>query len=1395
MEDGVDSRPTQWEECSKNDTGVKRGDEEKGTHRKGKTTSPTPLYRYTPEQHPAKIKVNQWLVESARRAFTKASKIPASSSSPSTTTSWGLILDTEHLLTLNSLDQIKDFIPRSRIMIPNLDRRVVSSVRKAGARASRCESHKLISSLSGCQLSCRCRVLEHTSKFCLARTAPRVLSHFDDEPAAAEKKNSSSLVNSNLSKTAGAVRRLKDDKYLRSLLEPWQDLAREKEVVVVENGGGVPRQTQQQGSNNPDGGDRQMGVGGNKKKEEGSCLLPCQNSRSLRFIWLDYCGAFGGVKGRRRRQDIKQLFNHHLIGGSPAILAITTAQRGGIMQIYPYEVVDHLVAFVTGVATGAGYEAKTIGCSAYMNVAFAQWKRMKDEHAIGNGQDSISTAFDSVFERMTKGRGMLFTVAFEVTERKGGGASKGEDDSLQSTGSDRDLEKDEDKKIFGGRAERKDSKSEQDIRRNSSKVINENEEEDSDAGKKINEEENCALRHFKGSWKLMQFAHDPGTAYPMWNALKARAHFSSHVHRGWRMEVDGIESIDAIIDDETELAAAQFALGRLGARGNGPRRGYGKCERRGMPKTTEDSVTAAAKPASFLTTPQKQQQQDEENEKDHRAAAAHVSCIHYDKAELPSSTNEILEGYSLPSPYVVNIDVLCCCCCCYLFFQSEYSPDGMDKDQRFIVNHQLTRRTVHFAHYVQSLVRQVGGEDDADDDDDEDNDQNKYARCSSSSHTKGEGADERSSSSSSSATACPNRPLLGKKVSPSTSHMRCKKTLQGVWINVRSFKTFTLKQIETCGQWPEIEQLFKYGILSPPPPSETKAMGNAAPTTTAGRLSSLPPTPLILGLMLSHRTNFECWDGEAVDRVVISLKAMVRSYNYTLLNVQVVRFAIGNPHMYILLKVLHPSQSFRSEGVAPALSPPPVPPSISVGGGGAPHGPSANPVRSESARPAKKLKIMNEQQRQQQLADVSTPPPPPLVSQWRFDSSWNVERMPKIAAPHATKFKLATETVLFFIEHFHWGRQARTTTTTAAAATTTASSRLSSSSTRRLKVAVSEPGFHYCLPALLGLEPGENESIRQCHDTPSQSQKQQQHHHHHQQQQQRQGNCNDEDVRFAKHVCCLTNSRMEYRHLLDERGLRDSPEVDVLWLKERDHALGSNGSRSSSEHVDDRKGQVKAANSDKTEANSNNNNNNNGVLHDAKSINQSTTIIRGTQTGKHCLSSHLSGCDGIVVLTQHGAVSCNNTWMQTIKSWIDTFTLSSSPSTSPSSSSSSLRWLVIMVEDSGETSMLIPIVRKYAQQAGFYTSATCEKMFHRGNRWALICAILESGIIQQDILGQKKQQSQQQQQSHDKRKKARQRCRDPPPPLTERAKAFFESTKSRLWKAKVGRATVARTFI
>jgi len=70
------------------------------------------------------------------------------------------------------------------------------------------------------------------------------------------------------------------------------------------------------------------------------------------FIWLDYCGTFSSKPGRRRQEDIVRLFTQNLIG-SPAVLAVTSSQRGAVTY-YEDEVVDVLLGFVKNVTSAHG---------------------------------------------------------------------------------------------------------------------------------------------------------------------------------------------------------------------------------------------------------------------------------------------------------------------------------------------------------------------------------------------------------------------------------------------------------------------------------------------------------------------------------------------------------------------------------------------------------------------------------------------------------------------------------------------------------------------------------------------------------------------------------------------------------------------------------------------------------------------------------------------------------------------------------------------------------------------------------------------------------------------------------------------------------------------------------
>ena len=86
------------------------------------------------------------------------------------------------------------------------------------------------------------------------------------------------------------------------------------------------------------------------------------------FVWLDYCGTFSSKQGRQRQQDLRMLLEKGWVApervSGPSVIAVTFSQRG-IPQLYPFDIVDELVLFLSSVGTECGMKVTFAGLVAY----------------------------------------------------------------------------------------------------------------------------------------------------------------------------------------------------------------------------------------------------------------------------------------------------------------------------------------------------------------------------------------------------------------------------------------------------------------------------------------------------------------------------------------------------------------------------------------------------------------------------------------------------------------------------------------------------------------------------------------------------------------------------------------------------------------------------------------------------------------------------------------------------------------------------------------------------------------------------------------------------------------------------------------------------------------------
>eukprot|EP00960_Hanusia_phi_P077550 768710-Hanusia_phi.AAC.2 len=114
------------------------------------------------------------------------------------------------------------------------------------------------------------------------------------------------------------------------------------------------------------------------------------------MIWLDYCGTFSSIAGRKRQKDIQNIFESGLLcnGSYAGILMLTLSLRGS-PQIYEHDVVDSVVAFVTQVAernaikvTQNGTCCYKVSCRMYTLSFYARKKEDNDRRTAVEERDS-----------------------------------------------------------------------------------------------------------------------------------------------------------------------------------------------------------------------------------------------------------------------------------------------------------------------------------------------------------------------------------------------------------------------------------------------------------------------------------------------------------------------------------------------------------------------------------------------------------------------------------------------------------------------------------------------------------------------------------------------------------------------------------------------------------------------------------------------------------------------------------------------------------------------------------------------------------------------------------------------------------------------------------------------
>jgi hypothetical protein len=72
------------------------------------------------------------------------------------------------------------------------------------------------------------------------------------------------------------------------------------------------------------------------------------------FCWLDYCGTINSRSGRRRKEDISNLFLNDLLNPTSFILAITLSKRGSPIY-YENEIIDSIISHVQSAARKSTY--------------------------------------------------------------------------------------------------------------------------------------------------------------------------------------------------------------------------------------------------------------------------------------------------------------------------------------------------------------------------------------------------------------------------------------------------------------------------------------------------------------------------------------------------------------------------------------------------------------------------------------------------------------------------------------------------------------------------------------------------------------------------------------------------------------------------------------------------------------------------------------------------------------------------------------------------------------------------------------------------------------------------------------------------------------------------------
>ena len=97
-----------------------------------------------------------------------------------------------------------------------------------------------------------------------------------------------------------------------------------------------------------------------------------ERSEKFDFCWLDYCGTINSRAGRRRKEDISNIFSNDLLSPS-STLAITLSQRGSPIY-YENEIIDSIVSHVYFESSKSSYG--TMHCIGVAKYSY----KIKNEH-------------------------------------------------------------------------------------------------------------------------------------------------------------------------------------------------------------------------------------------------------------------------------------------------------------------------------------------------------------------------------------------------------------------------------------------------------------------------------------------------------------------------------------------------------------------------------------------------------------------------------------------------------------------------------------------------------------------------------------------------------------------------------------------------------------------------------------------------------------------------------------------------------------------------------------------------------------------------------------------------------------------------------------------------------